>query len=65
MHFKILAIKHYIDLNYNVFYLDTDTIIFEDIINDINTYPKDYDFYAQEDENTICAGCMFLLPTKN
>lgn len=65
MYFKILAIKHFIDLNYNVFYLDTDTIIFGNIIEDIKTFPKNIDLYAQEDENSICAGCMLLIPTEN
>ena len=65
MYFKILAIKHFIDLNYNVFYLDTDTIVFGNIIEDIKTFPKNMDLYAQEDANTICAGCMLLIPTNN
>ena len=65
MCFKIKAIKHYIDLDYNVFYLDTDTIIFGNILEDIKTFPKGMDLYAQEDKDTICAGCMLLIPTEN
>jgi len=65
VYYKILAIKHFIDLNYNVFYLDTDTIVFGNIIEDIKTFPKNMDLYAQEDSNAICTGCMLLLPTNN
>ena len=61
MHFKILAIKHYLELNYNVFYLDTDTILFGNIIKDIKNFPTNFDLYTQEDEGSICAGCMFLV----
>ena len=35
------------------------------IIEDIKTFPKNIDLYAQEDENNICAGCMLLIPTQN
>ena len=65
VYYKILSIKHFIDLNYNVFYLDTDTIVLGNIIEDIKTFPKNMDLYAQEDSNTICTGCMLLLPTNN
>ena len=66
VYYKILAIKHFIDLNYNVFYLDTDTIVFGNIIEDIKTFPKNYDLYAQDEGNgTICTGCILLLPTNN
>ena len=63
VYFKILAIKHYIDLDYNVFYIDTDTVILGDIVKDIYTFPRGYDFYAQEDEGSICTGLMLLKPT--
>ena len=65
MYYKILAIKYYIDLNYNVFYLDTDTIVFGNIIEDIKTFPKNNDLYAQKDGTGICAGCMFLKSNNN
>ena len=63
VYFKILAIKYYIDLDYNVFYIDTDTVILGDIVKDIYTFPRGYDLYAQEDSGSICTGCMLLKPT--
>ena len=65
VYYKFLAIKNYLDLNYNVFYLDTDTIVFGNIIEDIKTFPKNKDLYAQKDGTEICSGCMLILPTNN
>ena len=65
MYYKILTILKYLEKGYNVFYLDTDTIVFGNILQDVQSFPSDYDIYAQADGNSICAGCMYIISNKN
>ena len=64
MYYKILTSLKYLEKGYNVFYLDTDTIVFGNILQDVQSFPSDYDIYAQADGNSICAGCIILFRIK-
>ena len=59
---KLVMLLQAINQNVRVLYLDSDIILFKDPFPVLNSYTG-YDVLAQRDE-TICAGFMYLLPTR-
>ena len=59
---KLCVIRDLLLLRYSVLYLDSDIILFKDPLPALQHYTN-FDFVAQRDDE-ICAGFMFLQPTK-